>query len=217
MAEIDWGEARRYLGLHRPGGTVDEHTEAELRLCGAELERTARPRAVWKVFPLTLGEGTAALAGLTFDSRSLRRHLDGCAQAALFAATLGVECDRLLRRYGASDMGRAVMVQACAASLLEVYCDQCCEKLSAETGRYLRPRFSPGYGDWPVRDQRGILDALEAGKRIGLNATEALMLTPTKSVTAVVGLADTPWCGAKGCASCEKRDCTFRRSTEPQS
>ncbi len=211
MAEIDWGEARRYLGLHRPGGTVDAHTEDELRICGAELERTARPRAVWTAFPLTLGEDSATLAGLTFHSRSLRRHLDGCGQAALFAATLGVECDRLLRRYGASDMGRAVMVQACAASLLEAYCDECGQKLAGETGRYLRPRFSPGYGDWAVQDQRGILDALAAGKRIGLNATEALMLTPTKSVTAVVGLADTPWCGAEGCAGCGKRECAFRR------
>ena len=42
MAEIDWKEARRYLGLHRPGGVVDERLEEALRACGAELEAAAQ-------------------------------------------------------------------------------------------------------------------------------------------------------------------------------
>ncbi|MFQ8758752.1 MAG: hypothetical protein ACLSAF_04085 [Intestinimonas sp.] len=57
MAEIDWKEARRYLGLHRGGGTVDEVLEAGLRDCGRALMACARPRSVWRRFPLALGEG----------------------------------------------------------------------------------------------------------------------------------------------------------------
>lgn len=211
MIEIDWKEARRYLGLHRPGGTVDEQTEAALRACGREVECAARPKAVWKVFPLTLEEDRVILGGMTLNSRRLRRHLEDCGCAALFAATLGVDCDRLLRRYAAEDMSRAVMAQACAASLLEVYCDRCCAQLADETGQNPRPRFSPGYGDLDVGDQRKILDALEAGRRIGLQATQAMMLVPTKSVTAVVGLSPRPWCGARGCGACGRKDCAFRR------
>ena len=111
-------------------------------------------------------------------------------------------------------MSRAVILQACAASLLEAYCDECCGALAgrgAAEGLFLRPRFSPGYGDFPITFQRPLLEALEAPKRIGLTATEAMMLTPTKSVTAVVGLSPEPDCRPGGCAACGKADCAYRR------
>lgn len=219
MAEIDWGEARRYLGLHRPGGTVDGALEAQLSDCGRELTEAARPRCVWRRFPLALGDRLAVVAGMRVESAHLRRRLEGCSGAYLFAATLGPEVDRLLRRAAVTDMSRAVMVQACAASLLEAYCDECCGRMAEELageGLSLRPRFSPGYGDFPVSFQRALLEALEAPKRIGLTATEAMMLAPTKSVTAVVGLArDGTNCRPGGCGECGKTDCAFRKGQPP--
>ena len=216
MAEIDWKEARRYLGLHRPGGTVDAALEEKLSGCGRELMAAARPKAVWRRFPLELGEGRVSCAGIEVESFHLRRHLEGCVAACLFGATLGAEVDRLLRRASVADMSRAVILQACAASLLEAYCDGCCGQIAAQAageGLYLRPRFSPGYGDFPVGVQRALLSALDAPKRIGLAATEAMMLTPTKSVTAVVGLSpDGTACRTGGCAACGKIDCAFRKA-----
>ena len=214
MAEIDWKEARRYLGLHRPGGTIDEQLEESLRSCGTELEATARPRAVWRRFPVTVEDGTVTCAGMVIPSAYLARHLRNCGEVYLFAATLGAETDRLLRRAAVTQVSRAVILQACAASLLEAYCDECCDGLArdvAPEGLFLRPRFSPGYGDFPIDFQRPLLEALEASKRIGLTATETMMLTPTKSVTAVVGLSPTPWCPPTGCAACGKTDCAFRK------
>ena len=74
MARIDWAEARRYLGLHRPGGVVDEALEQLLERWGRELEQTARPRAVWRRFPLQLEADGMELAGMSIPSRHLRRH-----------------------------------------------------------------------------------------------------------------------------------------------
>ena len=213
MAEIDWAEARRYLGLGRGGGPADPALEERLQACGAELTAAARPRSVWRRFPLELGEGRVSCAGM--ESAHLRRHLEGCPQAVLFAATLGAETDRLLRRAAVTDMSRAVILQACAASLLENYCDQCCREIgarAAEEGLFLRPRFSPG--DFPISFQRPLLEALEAPKRIGLTATGAMMLTPTKSVTAVVGLSpDGRYArpgGCGDCGSCPRTTCPYR-------
>ena len=53
---------------------------------------------------------------------------------------------------------------------------------------------------------------LDAPKRIGLSVTDGNMLTPTKSVTAVIGVGRTQLsCHVKGCESCGKRDCAYRR------
>ena len=99
---------------------------------------------------------------------------------------------------------------------MEEYCDQVCQDLKAryeKEGLYLRPRFSPGYGDFPLNCQPQILHGLEAGKRVGITLTEGFLMMPTKSVTAVMGLGENPVrCKVGGCEVCEKKDCVYRRS-----
>ena len=53
-----------------------------------------------------------------------------------------------------------------------------------------RPRFSPGYGDFPLEFQKDIFNLLSPNKRIGLTLNNSLLMSPTKSVTAVVGIVD---------------------------
>ena len=61
--------------------------------------------------------------------------------------------------------------------------------------------------------KKQILSMLEAPKRIGLSMTESSMLTPVKSVTAVIGVsAEQEPCHRKGCEACEKKDCIYRRN-----
>lgn len=207
MAAIDWSEARRYLGLK---GEVPE-LEDRLRRAGGLLLDAAAPKGVWQRFPLTRSGDTLSFAGMETVSEKLSDHLEGCDEVYLLAATLGLGVDRLLERLAVTDVSLAVMVQACAAALLESWCDEYQARMAAE-GLYLRPRFSPGYGDFPLACQPALLSALEAGKRIGLTVTGANMLSPTKSVTAVIGLSDRKGkCHAGGCATCNKRDCAFRR------
>ena len=54
---------------------------------------------------------------------------------------------------------------------------------------------------------------MDASKKIGLSMTEGYMLTPTKSVTAVIGIGDAMMnCNLNRCEKCDKADCTYRRS-----
>lgn len=212
--EADYGEICRYLG-YRKDTPPDSGMEQTIRACARRLEQAVTPRWVSREFPLThRPDGALELGEVRVESKSLSRNLKGCERVLFFAATLGVEADRLIARATAVRMSEAVILQAAAASLIEVCCDNACEELRLEAekeGWYLRPRFSPGYGDFPIAFQRPLLEALEASKRIGLTATETMMLTPTKSVTAVVGLSPTPWCPPTGCAACGKTDCAFRK------
>ena len=108
-------------------------------------------------------------------------------------------------------------MQAAAAAMIEAYCDGWQEELKQEFGKqglYLRPRFSPGYGDFPLSCQLPFLRALECQKRIGLTVTDSLILAPSKSVTAVIGLSRRDEkCHKHGCDVCEKTECPFRRDS----
>ena len=76
------------------------------------------------------------------------------------------------------------VAQAVAAALIEEVCDA----LQGEYSSF--PRVSPGYGDFPLDAQKDILKMLETGTKIGLSMTEALMLVPTKSVTAIFAIKE---------------------------
>ena len=72
---------------------------------------------------------------------------------------------------------------------IEALCDAFCKDLSMEYGA-LTPRFSPGYGDLPLDIQRSVFRFLEPEIKIGLTLSESLIMCPSKSVTAFVGILD---------------------------
>ena len=113
-------------------------------------------------------------------------------------------------------MSRAVILQAAAAAMIEEYCDRVCRELKAAyeaKGLYLRPRFSPGYGDFPLECQPYLLECVDGGKQLGIRLTGGYLMMPSKSVTAVMGLGRTP-CGCEVKAvSLWKKDCAYRRQT----
>ena len=210
--EIDQNEVLRYLGYR--GNPADAETLARIADCAAELGAAVSPHSVVRIFLVIHGDGAVNVGGLEIRSRDLRGHLDGCREAALFAATLGPQADILLRRASKTDMSRAVLLQACAAAMTESYCDLRCDELAEEVrprGLYLRPRYSPGYGDFDIRHQPDLLRMLDCEKKIGLTATDGSMLAPSKSVTAVIGLTEDPKsCHIAKCMDCKSVNCPFR-------
>ncbi|MDD4074589.1 MAG: Vitamin B12 dependent methionine synthase activation subunit [Eubacteriales bacterium] len=153
------------------------------------------------------------LCGVAVRGASLRAHLAGCERALLFAATLGVQVDRLISRRAVLSVADAYLLDTLASEAIERYCDEVQEALSDRSdGLYLRPRYSPGYGDVPMETSFALLNALHAGKRIGLCATARGMLTPVKSVTAFIGLTrEKQSCHIHKCAACPNTGCAFRK------
>lgn len=153
---------------------------------------------------------------MKITSKNLGKNLKGCQQAVVFAATLGLQADVLVKRASRSgNVSQAVIFQAAQAAIIEEYCD-CCQKeiqgLLERQKQYLRPRFSPGYGDFTIEHQRDLTRLLNTPKTIGLTLSDHFILIPTKSVTAIMGITkEQQSCPLKGCESCEKTDCQFRR------
>ena len=218
-------EMFRYMGYG--GNTPDPEVAAEAELCLTRLLEETEPKTVWRRFPLDLESGDIVrVEGMEIRSGALFRNLRGCREVILMAATLGMAPDRMAARaQAAGKMSRAVMLQAAAAALIEEVCDELNEQLRLEAageGKTLRPRFSPGYGDFRLEHQTDLFRILEVQKRIGVTLTEHLLMMPSKSVTAVIGISDTApdtQCGEQGsrpvsgCGACDRTDCSFRRNT----
>ena len=206
-------EAVRYLGFGR--NAVDEQTEKLISEAFAELDRIARPKAVHRILPCVQKEDEIQIGSMKVHSKNLAKNLQGCTQTVLMATTLGIEVDLAMHRYTLTDMAKVVIFQACAAAVLEEFCDQCQEQIADEMApeyKGMRPRFSPGYGDFDICYQEPIVRMLNCAKTIGLTLTDSFMMTPTKSVTAVIGIStQKDRCPISGCEVCTKKDCVYRR------
>ena len=105
---------------------------------------------------------------------------------------------------------------ALASALAEQAADAA-EKLLVQhyqgRGLYLTGRYSPGYGDWPLAVQPLLARLLDTPRQIGLCVQENCLMTPRKSITALLGVAEHPVQGHRaGCAHCVLRGrCEYRR------
>jgi len=185
-------ETLRYLGYGKHA--VDEQTYRLISESFKELESVVRERFIYRIFNLKIrDEELLWLESFSIRSRNLVKNMKDCRQAAVFAATLGTTTDQLIRRTMVSNVAKAAVMQACAATRMEELCDKIELEIREQAeldGRILRPRFSPGYGDLALEYQKEILNILAAPKKIGVTLTDSFMLTPTKSVTAFIGIKD---------------------------
>ena len=120
-------------------------------------------------------------------SETLESYLDGCRAAVIFAATVGFGIDRLISKYSSVSPVRALMLQALGAERVETLCDALETDVEGEYGA-IRPRISAGYGDLPLSMQKVLVRRLDLGRRLGVTLNESLLMSPSKSVTGIIGL-----------------------------
>lgn len=188
------GEALRYLGIR---GEADEQTLRLVLDCMEILGRVAAPKC--RLRRLSPAEFTPLVMG-----EDIRRHTDGAEEIILMAATLGIGVDTEIKKIQTVDMSRAAVLDACAAAMIEKYCDD-----SMPDGLPGSCRFSPGYGDYPLSMQGEILKAVGA-TAIGITVLESHMLLPSKSVTAVIAPGKGMEACRGKCQRCNKKDCAYR-------
>lgn len=211
LRPIDKDEAARYMGVNgAPDGAVLELLDRVEPI----VRRTVRPNYVYIVTDISFEEGGVRLGSIPslFTGESIKKHLSGCTKAVILAATLSGEADKLIRQTAVTDMAESLAADCLCSAAIEQVCnnaeDEIFQRIDAP---YRTWRFSPGYGDLPITLQGDILRALNAQRRIGLTLTDSMLLLPSKSVTAIIGISDSKLNrGARGCAICNMREsCAF--------
>ncbi len=176
-------EICRYLNMRACDGALCGLIDG----CKKDVAGVASPKAVFaKVSVKALNEKLSLGFG-DVCSKKLAKNLCGCGEAFVFCATLGQEVDRLINKYSKIEPSKAIVLDSVATAMIEEFCD-CVNDILGEN-RSLRPRFSCGYGDFDIKHQAEILDFLDAKKRIGVYLLDSYMMTPFKTVTAIVGIA----------------------------
>lgn len=200
-------EILRYAGCKKATPEIN----ALLKECIELAEHNSAYKVCYCELPCDIKNNTVDLGVLSLKSDNLAINLSGCKKVILFAATIGIGIDRLISRYNAVSPAKAVILQAYGTERIEALCDAFCEDIKKEYKCGIKPRFSPGYGDLDINCQKDIFSLLDCERKIGLTLNSSLLMSPTKSVTAFVGLDchPTPQKTNK-CNSCNMKNCEYR-------
>ena len=215
---VDRTQILRYLGIM--GACTDDESIASVNTLidkwypvGLD---TIRPTACFLEADLSIDEDTytADFTYFSVQSKNLTSVLRGCKKAILVAATLGIKTDMMLKRALVTSKAEALIFNSICVAAIEQYMAELNREFAdMYEGMKLRPRFSPGYGDVPLSTQTDLLNTLDSKRKIGVALSDSLLMTPEKSVSAIIGISEDGCMHIdKDCDICSKRDCEYRLS-----
>ena len=149
-----------------------------------------REKALAEVRPARTWRRMAIPQAWLDESKALSIRLAECREAYLACGTLGAAFDAYHRRISVRSGADALIVQAIGAAAIEKVMDGIEDSIRAELapGESLVTRYSPGYADFPLAEQRTLLGLIDAPRRVGVTLTDSLLMAPSKSVSAVIGV-----------------------------
>lgn len=132
--------------------------------------------------------------GINFTSQSLAKLLKDSQSVLFMASTVGKDVtDRIVFEVEKGDAAKGLILDSVASQTADAALDwvmKFVDKILAREGRMLtRHRYSPGFGDLPLANQKDIFYALQL-ERLNMALTEKFMLVPEKSVLALAGVEE---------------------------
>ena len=198
----------------RERSSVVTVAENALRLA----RRLARPKIVAKTARIIASDTRTITVekGITLTSATLARNLARAQKLHIFAVTIGGALERAASRLMAHDeqlMGYLLdRVGSLAAESLAENTELRMRTRCARKRESCSTRYSPGYCDWPLEEQRMFAKVLDLSKA-GISLTDACMMDPRKSISAVIGIGTghTFQKHASPCTTCAQPTCVYRR------
>lgn len=153
----------------------------------------AQPQCIWGIYDYQEDAHRILTpqGDLDLCSESLRRHLEGCHRVVALAVTVGPLIEEQVEvLFSQGNYNSALLLDAAGSTAAETtaeYANLSISSQMAKFGFHTLRRFSPGYGDWDLSVQPELLP-LTGGSEIGISVTSSFMLTPRKSITALIGV-----------------------------
>ncbi|HID0761693.1 TPA: methionine synthase [Clostridium botulinum] len=208
----------RYLGYR--GQEISNEIHSLIEECIKEIKTLVNLRSTYKYSKVEINNQVNLIdIDLKLEGKDITCHLEKSNKCCVMAATLGSEVDRKILYYEKVNMTKAVILDACATTAIEEYCDFIedeVKKVVEKDQLNINWRYSPGYGDLDISIQRNLLKSLDAERAIGLTVSSHNILIPRKSVTAIIGIISKEVIvKKKSCNQCNKFDsCKFRKIGE---
>lgn len=210
---VDQAEIFRYARCKE----ATEELSAQMQACLSEVWNQLQYKVCYIRLPIQKEQESLNLGFAVTNSKALYKNLEECSEIILFAATVGLGIDRLITRYSKVSPSKALWLQAIGTERIEALCDTFCADMAQQLqteGKKLHTRFSPGYGDLPLALQKNVFQILDCPRKIGISLNESLLMSPSKSVTAIMGISEqyvSTETSKPTCKECNQVNCIYRK------
>ena len=151
---------------------------------------------------------------IVFESEVIARLLEQCQKVVVFLATIGNRLEKMVLRLAEDGLVLdASVLDAIGSGAVEKVAEFVQDRIgevARADGLSTSRRFSPGYCDWTIRQQKMVFRAMN-GDSAGVRLTKEYLMLPRKSISGIIGIGP---CGVEDynpCRTCNKRDCLGRR------
>jgi len=153
---------------------------------------------------------------IIFKSQVITELLEHCHQVAVFLVTIGEYLEETAYQLAKDGLIlQATVLDAIGSDAVEKLADFVQDRIRevANTkGLVTSQRFSPGYCDWNIGQQRMLFWALN-GNTLGIHLTGECLMIPQKSISGIIGIGP-PNGNVENynpCKTCEQHDCLNKR------
>jgi len=191
---------------HNPARASSVDLDELLALAGSLI----RLRAVYEVsYTGAKGEDTVEVAGVTFQSRILRRNLDQAQKVFPFIMTAGPALEAAASSSG--DLLKQYYLEEMANLALENGALWLSERLKTRYGFPGLASMDPGsLEDWPITEQPKLFSIFGDTERlIGVRLTDSMLMLPRKSISGIFFPSEE---GFSSCQLCDRDTCPARRT-----
>ena len=215
ISQINENEIWRYAGYKGSTNEIDRELIEVFEEVKNDLSGAFSYKVCYRRMELKWEKGEPLLP-FSAKSKALFQLLTDCNEIILFAATVGLETDRYIAKQQKISPVKSLIANAYGAERIERLCDKFCDDIQKDFSSenlFTTKRFSPGYGDLPLETQIELFNLLDCSRQIGVSLNESLLMSPSKSVTAIMGLKSKK-CENKTvgkCKECTNHDCQFRK------
>ncbi len=151
-----------------------------------QITNCATFRYAYLTLPFKIEKSRCFIGESMVETSSLSTILDGCENVIIFAISSGPDVDRTINRGYHKSSAEGFILDAVASAYIESFADFVNEMISKELDT--TKRFSPGYSDFSLEFQQALLAYLDAKNTVGIDLTDKLLMVPSKSITAVLGI-----------------------------
>lgn len=208
-------ELARYLHLEDTEHPAYLYMQEQLaRLSESNLEAVGG-YLVAPLQQLDLQRGMLTIDGVEFAvGRQVCGYLKEAEEVALFLCTAGaLFSDEAHALNAQGDFMEAYMIDAIGSLAVEKAMDAVQELLAEEQatrGLKITNRYSPGYCNWPLSDQKPLF-AMIGENPTQIELSPSCLMHPIKSVSGMIGIGKAVRRREYGCAVCQNKSCIYRR------
>lgn len=182
------------LGYNKRHTVLSDQDMQEVERLIFNAENTLNITAAYRIMGISQIETPRVILedGTILSGHRLSELLKNSPQALIMGATGGNKIMELIERLQIEGkMSEAVVIDAAASEITDSalgFVMTIVEQYLRPKGRFLtKMRFSPGYGDFDITQQK-IFYRLLDGESLGIKMNEACLLIPEKSVFAIAGI-----------------------------